>query len=95
MLQEWSHRTTPELQAVGLAKELQRKLSEQIRPSARGGRQWLCQALSGLTPQVPGAINRMAHLARRGEAHGRHRTREHGLGLCSLGQDGPEVHRDL
>ena len=31
MLEEWAHRTTPELRAVGLARELQRRLSEQIR----------------------------------------------------------------
>ena len=31
MLEEWSHRTTTGLRAVGLAKELQRRLSEQIR----------------------------------------------------------------
>jgi HAE1 family hydrophobic/amphiphilic exporter-1 len=30
ILEEWHHRTTPELRAVGLAGELQRRLSEQI-----------------------------------------------------------------
>ena len=31
ILEEWHHRTTPELRAVGLARELQRRLSEQVR----------------------------------------------------------------
>jgi HAE1 family hydrophobic/amphiphilic exporter-1 len=31
ILEEWHHRTTPELRAIGLAGELQRRLSEQIR----------------------------------------------------------------
>ena len=31
ILEEWHHRTTPELRAVGLAAELQRRLSEQVR----------------------------------------------------------------
>ncbi len=30
ILEEWHHRTTPELRAAGLARELQRKVSEQI-----------------------------------------------------------------
>jgi HAE1 family hydrophobic/amphiphilic exporter-1 len=30
ILEEWHHRTTPELRAAGLARELQRRLSEQI-----------------------------------------------------------------
>jgi HAE1 family hydrophobic/amphiphilic exporter-1 len=31
ILEEWHHRTTPELRAVGLAQELQRRLSEGVR----------------------------------------------------------------
>src|SRR5262249_7032214 len=34
ILEEWHHRTTPELRAVGIARELQRRLSGEI-PEAR------------------------------------------------------------
>ncbi|SIO04652.1 hydrophobe/amphiphile efflux-1 (HAE1) family protein [Singulisphaera sp. GP187] len=34
ILEEWHHRTAPELRAVALARELQRKMSEQIREAS-------------------------------------------------------------
>src|SRR3954470_24498669 len=34
ILEEWHHRTAPELRAVGLAKELQRRLAEQVRDAS-------------------------------------------------------------
>ena len=37
ILEDWHHRTAPELRAAGLAADLQRRLSEQIRRGEGGG----------------------------------------------------------